>query len=159
MKQRELSNWIKGVAILGSACVLFAGWVVAPDFGHMLSEANPNYAGFYWPCVIFIWVTAVPVLAVAVLAWLIAADIGRDNSFCLQNAKRLRIACVMAVTDTALYLLAGVVLAALNALHPAILLLIMGICGVGVACAVVFAALSHLTRKAVDMKSENDLTI
>ena len=35
----------------------------------------------------------------------------------------------------------------------------MGVCAVGAAISVLCAALSHLTRKAADMRSENDLTI
>ena len=53
----------------------------------------------------------------------------------------------------------GVLLAALHALHIGIALLILGICAVGVACSVLFAALSHLTAKAAAMQSEHDLTI
>ena len=40
-----------------------------------------------------------------------------------------------------------------------ILLLLAGLMGLGIACAVVFAALSHLTRKAAELQGENDLTI
>lgn len=159
MKQRELSVWIKITAVLGAVCVLFLGGVIAPDIGREFAVSNPDFAHMYAPCLGFIWLTALPVLAVAVCAWLIGGEIGRDNSFCLENAARLRFCCFMAVTDTALYLIGGIVLASLHALHIGIALLILGICAVGVACTVLFASLSHLTARAAAMQSENDLTI
>ena len=159
MKQKELSVWIRITDALGLLCVLFLGCVIAPDLGREFAAANPALAHLYVPCLAYIWVTAIPVGVVIVCACLIGGEIGRDNSFCIANARRLRICCIMAAADTALYLLAGVLLAALHALHIGIALLILGICAVGVACSVLFAALSHLTAKAAAMQSEHDLTI
>lgn len=159
MKQKELSRWIKAIAALGGLGVLFLGLVVAPKLSLDCAAAAPEFASLRWPCLIFVWSTTLPVLAVAVCAWLIGANIGRDRSFCVENASMLRFCCYMAVLDTVAYLAAGVLLACMSALHVSIALLILAICALGVACAVVFAALSHLTLKAHQMQSENDLTI
>ena len=53
----------------------------------------------------------------------------------------------------------GVVLLSMNLLHIGIAIIGLGVCAVGAAISVLCAALSHLTRKAADMRSENDLTI
>ncbi len=159
MKQKELAVWMKVICVVGAVCVLFLALAVAPAVGRDLARAYPEYERFLIPCLAFLWLTALPVLAVAVCAWLIASDIGRDNSFSYENAARLRLCCILAVTDTGLYLAGGAVLFALDMLHPAILLRGAFICAVGAACAVVFAALSHLTLKAAELKGEQDLTI
>ncbi|MEE0697252.1 MAG: DUF2975 domain-containing protein, partial [Oscillospiraceae bacterium] len=57
------------------------------------------------------------------------------------------------------YIIGGVVLLSMNLLHIGIAIIGLGVCAVGAAISVLCAALSHLTRKAADMRSENDLTI
>ena len=113
----------------------------------------------YLPCLIFFWVTTIPVYAFIVLVWLIAVEIGRDNSFCRKNADRLRACSLLALLDTVLYLLAAVVLAYFHLLHISLIIGGVVLCAIGSAVSVCCAALSHLTRKAADMQSENDLTI
>ncbi len=93
------------------------------------------------------------------LVWQIAAEIGRDNSFCHKNAERLRLISFLALTDTVLYIASGFYLALANILPISVFLLIVGIVSIGIALTVASAALSHLTQKAADLKSENDLTI
>ena len=155
MKQKELSVWLR----LGALCVLFLALVFVPSVGQDIAGENPNLAPAYLPCLIFFWVTTVPVYAFIVLVWLIAVDIGRDNSFCRKNADRLRACSLLALLDTVLYLLAAVVLAYFHLLHISLIIGGVVLCAIGSAVSVCCAALSHLTRKAADMQSENDLTI
>jgi hypothetical protein len=99
------------------------------------------------------------VIASLVLAWRIFAEIGRDNSFCEKNALRLRGISRLALLDTVLYILFAVVQACLGQLHPEFIPMYLAVIFVGAAMTITTAALSHLTRKAADLKSENDLTI
>ena len=80
-------------------------------------------------------------------------------SFCRKNADRLRACSLLALLDTVLYLLAAVVLAYFHLLHISLIIGGVVLCAIGSAVSVCCAALSHLTRKAADMQSENDLTI
>lgn len=159
MKQKELSIWLRVIVALGFVCVVFLGGVIAPELGREMAWGNPELAYMFWPCLAYIWLTAVPVIIFMVLVWLIAVEIGRDNSFCVENAQKLRACSILALADTLLYIFAAVVLGAMKALHISVLLLIIGIAAIGFAVTVCCAALSHLTRKAADMKSENDLTV
>lgn len=159
MKQKELSVYLRAIVILGAFCVLMLGGLIAPELGREFAQGNPEIAYMFWPCLIFIWITAVPVTVTLVLVWLIAVEIGRDNSFCLENAARLRTISLLAAIDTVLYFLAAAVLAGLKMLHISIFILISGIIAVGAACIITAAALSHLTRKAADLKADSDLTI
>lgn len=159
MKQKELSIWIRIIVILAAVCVAILGCFVAPEIGSILVELNPDYASFYWPCLIFIWITAIPVCAFLLMVWQIATDIGRDKSFCHANARRLKVCCILALTDTLLYICGGIVLGLTNALHFSVLFIIVTLVSVGFVITVCCAALSHLTRKAADLQSENDLTV
>ena len=140
-------------------CVLFLALVFVPSVGQDIVSANPALEPAYLPCLIFFWVTTIPVYAFIVLVWLIAVEIGRDNSFCMKNALRLRTCSLLAAADTLYYIIGGVVLLSMNLLHIGIAIIGLGVCAVGAAISVLCAALSHLTRKAADMRSENDLTI
>lgn len=159
MKQKELSGWLKAIVILGTLCALFLGIVIAPEYGYEFTEVCPELAYLLWPCLIFVWISIIPVAVALALVWQIALAIGRDNSFSHKNVERLRLICIMSLTDTLLYIAGGIYLALSNILHISIFLLIVGIVSVGAAITVAAAALSHLTRKAADLKSENDLTI
>ena len=159
MKQKELSVWLRIVVIVIGAAVLFLAVVFLPDIGQKAAQLNPELAYLYWPCLIFIWCTVLPMLAALALAWQIFTEIGRDNSFCLQNAQRLRKISVLALLDTLLYIGGFIALALLDAMRPGALVGTICIVFLGLIMTVISAALSHLTRKAADLKAENDLTI
>ena len=159
MKQKELSVWLRIIVVFLGLVVLFLATVIVPDVANEAVLQNPNLERCFLPGLIFVWFTALPVLAALVLAWLIFASIGRDNSFCTANALRLRAISILAFADTALYIAAAFVLGFMDLLHPAFFTLLICVVFMGLALAVGAAALSHLTKKAADMKSENDLTI
>lgn len=159
MKQRELSIWLRGVVALIAAAVLFLAAVFAPALGAEAVRQSPSMAGYYWPCLIFLWCTALPVFAALAIAWRIFAEIGRDNSFCEKNARRLRTISLLALVDTLLYIAGVVALGVLRVLHPGVFTGLMCIVFMGLAMTVGTAALSHLAKKAADLKVENDLVI
>ena len=161
MKQKELSVWLRIILALGALCVLFLALVFVPSVGQDIAGENPNLAPAYLPCLIFFWVTTIPVYAFIALVWLIAVEIGRDNSFCRKNADRLRACSLLALLDTVLSLPLDRVSpeAYFHLLHISLIIGGVVLCAIGSAVSVCCAALSHLTRKAADMQSENDLTI
>ncbi len=159
MKQKELSVWLRVVVVLIGAAVLFLGAVFLPALGRDAAEMNPEVEYLFWPCLLFLWATLLPVLASLVLAWLIFAEIGRDNSFCMENARRLRAISILALIDTLLYIVWIVALGMLNVLHPSVLIGSVCIVFMGVGFTVGAAALSHLAQKAASLKDENDLVI
>jgi len=159
MKQKELSVWLRVVVVLIGVAVLFLALVFVPDLGEEAARQNVNLSWLFWPCLSFIWLTTLPVFASLVIAWLIFAEIGRDNSFCHANANRLRAISFLALTDTVLYMLWAIALGALGALHPGVLTGVCCIVFMGLGFTVGTAALSHLTKKAADLKADSDLTI
>lgn len=159
MKQKELSNWLKAiVALLAICCVVLAG-LIAPEQGDEFVTANPQYADLFLPCLIVVELSFIPVFAALWQVWGIASEIGRDNSFCLRNALRLRTISRLALLDTLVYIIMGFALIAMGRAYPDFIFVLVCVVFMGLCFTVVCAALSHLTRKAADMKSENDLTI
>lgn len=159
MKQKELSHWLMGTVILLTVCCIILCILVVPSQGRKVVQMYPEFENIYLPCLIFVEVTFFPVFISLFLAWKIFADIGHDNSFSRSNALRLRTISRLALLDTSLYFIGALILLAINRLHPGVLIIILAILFMGVCFTVACAALSHLTRKAADLKDDSDLTI
>lgn len=159
MKQKELAKWLKWIIVFAALIGMFLCIVVVPFFGRDTALMYPEFAYMFWPCLIFVWITAVPFYFALYKAWLICQEIYVDNSFCRANAERLRDISKLALTECILYSAAMIVLFILNLLHPSILLMILFVIFVGISIGIVAAALSHLVEKARELKEENDLTI
>jgi len=159
MERKELTKWLKLViafaALLGALLCL----IIAPLLGREIAFEYPEFSYMFWPCLIFIWITAGPYYLALYKGWRICQEIENDNSFCHGNVERLKDISRMALIECMLYLAAMVVLLILNLLHPSILLMILFIIFVGVSIGVIAAVLSHLLEKARELKEENDLTI
>jgi len=159
LKRLKFSKWLKGIIIFSAFLgIAFCGFII-PELGKEAVMMNPELAWLFWPCLIFIWITAVPFYLALWKAWLICREIARDNSFCEENARRLREIGGLALSESVLYCAAAVALMIMNLLHPGILLLILFFIFVGIAVAVVSGTLSYLVKKSCDLKQENDLTI
>ena len=159
MEQKTLSKWLKLILLGMGICGLAVYLMVVPSFGDSLRSQYPEFAGRYWPWLIFIWVSGIPCYAVLVLGWRIAANIGRDASFSLENARFLRSIAVLAALDAAYVFLGNLAMLFLDMSHPGVVLLSLLVVFAGAAVAVAAGALSHLVQKAARLQEENDLTI
>lgn len=159
LKQNELSKWLKIILLITTiACVIFC-IVIVPEVGREIAKANPEFKYMYYPSLIFILITAVPVFICLWKVFCISDEISKDNSFSDINAKHLKTISKLSLLDCVLYLIATVLLVIFNLCHPGLLLIIFAVILFGIAIAVVSSLLSHLVQKASDMKKENDLTI
>ena len=157
MNQKGLSLMLRLLVLLVAA----AGAVLSVyliRFGHGLCEAR-GQLGLFAPCLVFYLLTLAAVYAALVLAWRIFASIGRDQSFTLDNARRLKLVSWLACADAVAYLLALPLLVNVTAVKPLTVLVLLLLSFAGICVTVASACLSHLVKKAADLKSEQDLTI
>lgn len=159
MKRKELAKWLKMVIVFAALIGVFLCIVLAPALGHDAVSMNPELDYMFWPCLIFIWITAIPFYVALYKVWLICQEISKDNSFCLENAKRLKEISKLALSECIFYLIGMIILLSMNLLHPSVFFMMTFIIFVGVSIGIVSAALSHLVEKASELKNENDLTI
>ena len=159
MEQKTLSKWLKGIIIGIGLCGLVVYTVVFPALGDALQTEYPEFAGCFWPWIIFIWCSGIPCFAVLFLAWKIAASIGLDRSFSEENATLFRWISVLAAGDAAFFFAGNILLLFLNMNHPGIVLASFVVEFVGVAVAVAAAGLSHLVKKAAALQEQSDWTI
>ena len=159
MNQHKLSVWLKAIIAGIGVCGMIVYFAVLPVCGNSLRQSYPEFSSWFWPWLIFLWLTAVPCYAVLVLGWKIAVNIGNDRSFSADNARLLQTAAWMAAGDTLFFFLGNLVFFFLNMNHPAVLLGSLLVCFAGVAVTVAAACLSHLVRKAAVLQDESDLTV
>ena len=159
MKQKELAKWLKGIVMIAAAVgLIFCFWIV-PLLGKDAVSMYPELDYMFFPCLSFIWITAIPFYMALWESWNICGKISKDQSFCEENANSLKRISILSIIECAFYLMAAIILMLFNLLHPSILLIMLFILFVGVSISIFTATLSHLVKKASDLKQENDLTI
>ena len=159
MDQKKLSAWLKGIVIGLGLCGLVVYFAILPDIGGSMRESYPEFAGWHWPWMIFLWCTAVPCYAALIMGWRIAANIGQGRFFSPENARLLQVIAWLAAGDTVFFFLGNVVFVFLSMNHPGIFLASLLVCFAGVAVTAAAVCLSHLVHKAADLQEQSDLTI
>ena len=77
MNQKNLALWLKNIVIgVGIAGLIIYFWLI-PTIGKDL--AVEEFAYLFWPYLITIWITAIPIYWALGLAWKIFTNIGFDN--------------------------------------------------------------------------------
>lgn len=156
MDQKKLANWLKGIIRGVGLCGFVIFLYVIPFWGKDIVNNNPELSYYFWPWLIFIWICAIPCYLVLFWGWGIAVEISKDHSFSEMNATYLKKIMITAIADSALFFGGNIVFLSLNMNHPGIVLLSLIVCTIGGAIGVTSAALSHLVKKAADIKDEND---
>lgn len=159
MSQKSLSKWLKSIIAGMAACGAIIYLYLVPIWGKDLAEANPELAYCYIPWLVVILISAIPCYWVLYFGWKISTEIGKDNSFSEENASYLKNISILAALDSAYFFTANLVLMILGMNHPGLFLISLLVVFVGIAITVAAAALSHLVKKAADIKKENELTI
>ncbi len=156
MTQKKLANWLKGIIIGVGLCGFIVYLYVVPFLGKDIVNNMPEFSYCFWPWLVFVWTTAIPCYLVSFWGWRIAIEISKDNSFSTANATNLKKIMIATIADSALFFAGNIIFLFLNMNHPGTLLFSIIVCFAGVAVAVISAALSHLVKKAANLKDENE---
>ena len=159
MGQKTLANWLRAVIIGVAVAGIVIFCLLIPSLGKELVQQNPEFSGWFWSWLIFLWAVGIPCFAVLVLLWKIASRIAKDRSFSMENANYLKWISWIAAIDTAFFFVGNVVFALIGMSHPGVFIGMMILLLFGIAITVAAAVLSHLVRKAAALQEENDLTI
>ena len=152
-----LVRTLKGVILfLAAMGAVFYGFVFPELIREMGAVDFPWLVG---PGIVAVSVSAIPIVIALALFWRICTEIGRDNSFSCANARYLSGIGLCALVDTGYCAVGTVTVFVITGVHPSVLLLAVTAVLGGLAIAVAAFLLSHLVRKAAELKDENDLTI
>lgn len=159
MKHKELSVWLKLIIVFCGIFGLLFCIYIAPETGREMLLGSKNLEGLYNPFIAFIWITGIPFFMALVLGWQICSDIGFDQAFTVKNAGRLKIISVLSMVEGVLYIGALLYLFVVGSYHTNILIVMLLILFFSVVISIFTSLLSHLVRKASEIKEDNDLTI
>ncbi|MBA4534532.1 DUF2975 domain-containing protein [Brevibacillus halotolerans] len=159
MRQKELSSWLKLIIMFCGISGVLLCIYIAPEIGKKVLLESKNLQDLYNPFIGFIWITGIPFFIALVLGWQICSDIAFDQAFTVKNADRLKRISVLSMIEGVLYVLALFYLFVVGSYHTNILVFIVMFLFFSVVISVFTSMLSHLVRKASEIKQDNDLTI
>jgi hypothetical protein len=125
------------------------------------NPANPDYAHILYPIVIGMYVSVIPFFAALVQAFKLLSYIDKNQAFSELSVKALKNIKICALTVSGLYLVILPFVFLVADLDDAPGLVIIGMVPVfaSLVIAVFAAVLQRLLKEAIDIKSENDLTV
>lgn len=159
MSQTEISNWLKTIVVVLAVTGALIFCLLVPLLASNLITAYRSHLPVIIPTLVCVYVVAFLCYSILFYFWKVSREIGHDNTFSLENSnafsKISKICLGMIAPCMASLLLLGIP----GILHPAILVFYLIVIIIAAVLAVLAAAMSHLIRKAYDLKQENDLTI
>src|SRR5699024_6305722 len=84
--------------------------ILAPFLGKEIISTNPELTFLFWPSLIFVWITALPLFISFYLFYLISQKIIDDKPFDEKNVNRLTIVRRLALLENGLYLFSLIML-------------------------------------------------
>ncbi|AZB42158.1 DUF2975 domain-containing protein [Bacillus sp. FJAT-42376] len=158
MKQNKIT-FLKITIFITGLIVLSLSIFLLPNLAGDTAVTYPEFAYLEIPVLLGIYVTAIPFFLALYEALKILNHIQRKNAFSNLSVISLGYIKNCALTIFVLYVIGMISLAVLNALHPGVAIMGMVIVFATLVIAVFAAILQELLRNAIELKSENDLTV
>jgi len=149
----KIALFIIGITIL-ALCTYWLPWQA-----NVLAGMYPEFAHLQYPLLIGIYMTAIPFFFALYQTLNILSHIDKNIAFSELSVKALNYIKYCAITISILYVVGIIILNTQNAGNPGILLLGLVIIFASIVITVFAAVLQELLKKAIDIKSDNDLTI
>ena len=152
-------NFLKVSIFIIGIITLCLCMFVLPPLAENSAKMNPEYAFLRFPVLIGIYITAIPFFFSLFQTFKLLNYIKSENVFSELAVNSLRQIKNCAITIIVLYVIGILLLALLNALHPGISIIGIVIVFATLVISVFTAVLQELLIVAINIKSENDLTV
>ncbi|KMY54126.1 membrane protein [Bacillus sp. FJAT-27231] len=149
----KVAVWTIGAAVLALCTFLL------PKLANEAAGTFPEYAYLHDPVLIGLYITAIPYFFAIFQALKLLKFIEHNNAFSELSVNSLKYIKYCASVISALYIIGSVFLLSQNALHPGVAVIGFTITFASIVIAVFAALLQKLLKSAIDIKSENDLTV
>jgi len=149
----KLAVFLIGTPVL-ALCIFGLTWLAK-------NPANPDYAHILYPIVIGVYVSAIPFYIALYKAFRLLNYIDKNKAFSEISVKALKDIKFCAITISSLYAIILPFVYIVAELDDAPGLIIIGMVPIfaSMVIAVFAAVLQRLLKEAIDIKSENDLTV
>lgn len=149
----KVAVFLIGITIL-VLCVFLLPWLA-----NYTAEMYPEFAYIQYPVLIGMYVTAIPFFIALFQALRLLNYIDNNNTFSDLSVKALKYIKYCAVLISILYMIGIIFLISQNAFHLGLAIIGFTIIFTSVVIAVFTAVLQKLLKNALEIKSENDLTV
>lgn len=157
--KRGTTLFLKAAVVLIGLAVLAGGLAGLPWLAS--HPANPEYAGLLYPIIAGIYLAAIPFFLALLQAFKLLNCIDGNNAFSQWSVQALRTIKRCAITISAVYsvTLPFIYLLAVKDDSPGLVAIGLVLVFASLVIAVFAAVLQYLLQNAIDIKSENDLTV
>lgn len=149
----KITVFLIGITVL-ALCIFLLPWLAS-----YTAEMYPEFAYLQYPILIGLYVTVIPFLIALYQALKLLNYIDNNNAFSELSVKSLKYIKYCAVIISILYVIGIIIVMSQNAFQPGIAIIGFTIIFTSVVIAVFTAVLQKLLKNALDIKSENDLTV
>ncbi|WP_391209559.1 DUF2975 domain-containing protein [Psychrobacillus sp. L4] len=158
MKQ-STTTFLKTAIFIIGIIVLSLFTFLLPGLATDAAKMNPEYAYLRFPVLIGMYITSIPFFLALYHAWKLLNYIESENAFSKLSVMALRHIKNNAISIIILYVIGLFLLVSQNALHPGIAIIGAVIIFATLVISVFAEVLQELLRSALEIKSENDLTV
>ena len=159
MSSKTLGNLMKVSVFAAVVCGLFLCLFIIPSWGASITGADPEFGGWFWLWLIFVWLFSMPYFTILVYVWKVSSAVIRDTVFTIQTAKWVKTGAVLLLSDAGFLFAGNVVLLLLNMNHPGVLMFSVISFIFAVALALLAAVLSRYLTKAAVLQEESEGTL
>lgn len=156
--KRGTINFLK-VAIFVIGAIILALCLYLPVLAKDAAEMNPEFAYLQFPVLIGMYIAAVPFFFALLQALKLLRSIETENAFSETAVISLKQIKYCAISISIIYVIGTIALIFLDALHPGIAIIGFAIIFASLVISVFSTLLHELLRSALEIKSENDLTV
>lgn len=149
----KVAVFLIGITVL-ALCIFLLPWLA-----NYTAEMYPEFAYLQYPILFGLYITAIPFFIALYQALKLLNYIDNNNAFSELSVKALKYIKYCAVTISILYVIGIIFLMSQNASQPGIAVIGLTIIFTSAVIAVFTAVLQKLLKNALDIKSENDLTV
>ncbi|MFD1848577.1 DUF2975 domain-containing protein [Oceanobacillus bengalensis] len=149
----KIAVFLIGVIVL-SLCIFFLPWLANDT-----AEIFPEFAFLQYPVLLGLYLTTIPFFVALYQAIRLLKLIDNEDAFSESSVNSLNLIKYCAITISILYVIGSILLMSQSALHPGIAIIGFIIIFASIVIAVFAGVLQKLLRNALDIKSENDLTV
>ena len=156
MTSRTFCNLVRAAVIIVAICGIVACCYVLPVLGTVIKELNPEYTNFYFPWLIFLWLTIMPCFVILVFIWKVSTAIKLDTVFTFKTASFFSICTVILFCDVGFFFAGNIVFLLLGLNHVWIMFLSLIVGIFGITLTVLMALFSRYLTKAAALQEEAD---
>lgn len=159
MNQKKMSIMLKTIAVFAGIMGIICLAIIMPFMARECRIMYEEAAYLYWPGMCFGWLIGVLFFIALYQFWKICNEIGRDNSFSEENMRSLNIISVSALAAAGICFVGLVSLILNGTISIGFFVLMSLLVFVSLTISIIATVLSHLVKKAYELKQESEFTI